>query len=147
MSADHALKPECLTRYILTSLSLEAYYLFYSSHPSINRIIMNILASMLTLSLGNLLLYIVWLLGIAFALGSWYQHPRVSLLTVIALSGFIVLTLTHTFLVAWLPTHLSPSQVGIFFGISGVATSIVAAGLWGMILVAILGSRSKGSSE
>jgi hypothetical protein len=108
---------------------------------------MNILASMLMLSLGNLLLYIVWFSGIALALGSWYQHPRVSLLTVIALSGFIVLTLTHTFFVAWLPTHLSSSQVGIFFGVSGVVTSIVAAGLWGIILVAILGSRSRGGSE
>jgi hypothetical protein len=108
---------------------------------------MNILASMLMLSLGNLLLYIVWLLGIVLALGSWHQHPRVSLLTVIALSGFIVLTLTHTFFVAWLPTHSSISQMGTFLGIFGVVTSIGAAGLWGMILVAILGSRSRGSHE
>jgi hypothetical protein len=108
---------------------------------------MNILASMLMLSLGNLLLYVVWLLGIALALGSWYQHPRVSLLTVIALSGFITLNLTHTFFVAWLPTQSSPSQTGIFFSVFGVVTSIVAAGLWGVILLAILGSRSKGSSE
>lgn len=108
---------------------------------------MNIFTNMLMLSLGNLLLYIVWLSGIAIALSSWYQHPRVSLLTVISLSGFIVLTLTHTFFVAWLPTHTSPSQVGIFFGVFGVFTSIVAAGLWGMILVAILGSRSRGGFE
>jgi uncharacterized membrane protein (DUF485 family) len=110
---------------------------------------MHILTSMLMLSLGHLLLYIVWLLGIALALGSWYQHPRVSLLTIIALSGFIILTLTNTFFVAWLPINLSnkASQLGLSFSILGIVTSIVSTGLWGVLLTAIFGRRSGRSFE
>jgi hypothetical protein len=108
---------------------------------------MTLFTNVLMISIGHLPLFTIWILGVALALRSWRKHPKVSLLTAIALLGFILLSFINTFFIVWLPIALPQKQLGFSFSVLGVVTSIVGAGLWGILLTAIFGWRSKRSLE
>ncbi len=42
--------------------------------------------------------FLVWLIGILFALTRWRRHPKVSLIALIALGGYLLSTLAMEFL-------------------------------------------------
>ncbi len=91
-------------------------------------------------------LLLVWLVGIILALFFWRQHPRVSLLALIAISLLFVEDIASTFLNMWLPLTLRNGGLGIgrlnlLLPIIGVGESVVRAIAWGLLLAAIFGWR------
>ena len=94
---------------------------------------------------------LVWVIGLLVAIISWSKHPKISLLTTIALSGFIALAMINAFLTGWLPTifarGMSPAQLGTIFAAMNLCTSIISAGLWGIVLFAIFSPRTNRSSN
>jgi hypothetical protein len=104
------------------------------------------LTSILSVFIVDIPIVLVWLIGIILAIVFWNQHPRVSLLSLIALIGLMILTLVGTFLNVWLPMNLDKSgwtvtQMGIRLGIFGFISSLLSAGFWGLLLAAIFGWR------
>lgn len=100
--------------------------------------------------LSNLLiqlpLLIVWIIGIIVALVRWSKHPRVSLVALIGLAVLFVIALVGGLLTPWLQMTLmrngmSGSRVGLLSGIVGIVLSLIRAGAWGLILVAIFSKR------
>jgi hypothetical protein len=91
---------------------------------------------------------LVWLIGLILAIVFWKRHPKVSLFTIIGVSGLLLLTLINTYLNLWLPLMMneggvSATQIGITMGIKGIVTSVLSAIFWAFIFVAILGWRKK----
>jgi hypothetical protein len=89
---------------------------------------------------------LVWLAGFILAAVHWRKHPRVSLLTVIALAIFLIEGLVDTYLNLWLPLMLSERgmaavQMGQFFTAKGIVTSIIGAVAWGLVVAAIFSGR------
>jgi hypothetical protein len=89
---------------------------------------------------------LVWLAGMVIAVVTWRRHPRVSLLTVVALVILLVETLIDTFLSMWLAFILSESQMGAaqigwVTAVVRVVAAVVAAIAWGITLAAIFGGR------
>jgi hypothetical protein len=101
--------------------------------------------SILLGSLGRLLadgpVYVTWLVGIGIAIARWKKHPRVSLLTVLALSLSLVISIFNGMLVIALPMQLRASEISAALAVLGVCSSLIYMVLWGMILAAIFGWR------
>jgi MFS family permease len=91
---------------------------------------------------------LVWLIGLVLSLVYWRRHPKVSLLTFIAIAGLLVSSLIGTYLSVWLPVTLqergwSANQIGTVIAARGIIGSLIAAVLWGLLIAAIFGWRSK----
>ena len=89
---------------------------------------------------------LVWLAGFILAIAYWRRHPRVSLLTVIALVIFLLESVVSTYLNLWLPLLLSKRgiatlQMGQILVIKGIVASIILAVAWGLLIAAIFGGR------
>lgn len=87
-------------------------------------------------------LFIVWLVGFVLSLVHWERDPKLSRLTLIATAGFLVTSPLFEYLNARMPLlmrerGLSASQLGAWYGILGVSRSLVSAGLWVLLLVAL----------
>ena len=111
---------------------------------------MELLIPTLTALAAQLPVVMVWIIGLVLALVFWKRNPRVSLLTLIAIMGFIINMLVGTYLSIWLPTMRdqgwSINQIGTALGLIGFIRSFVGAILWGLVLVAIFGWREKAVS-
>ena len=93
---------------------------------------------------------LVWLVGFILALVYWRRHPRVSLLTVIALLIFLGETLAGTYLNLWLPLMLTGRGVqaaATVFLIKSILTSLILAIAWALLVAAIFGWRRAASQE
>lgn len=95
--------------------------------------------------LGMLPLYIVWLVGLVLSLVHWKKNPKLSLLTLIATAGFLVSSPLFTYLGTRLSLRMhergwSAAQLGTWHGILSVTHSLVSAGLWVLLLVALFDS-------
>ncbi len=93
-------------------------------------------------------LFLVWLAGLILAVVFWKRHPRVSLLAVIALAGFLLVTAANIFLNLWLGLGLdrlglSPAQIGLVYLVRNIVDGLLAAGLWGLVLAAIFAWRKQ----
>ncbi len=102
----------------------------------------------LTSLLIQLPLFLVWLVAWILALVFWRRHPKVSLLTVRALTGFLILSVVSTYLNLWLPLDLrdrgmSVSQIGVFLSVKGIVITLIETGLWTLIVIALFGWRKK----
>ncbi|MCB0214298.1 MAG: hypothetical protein KDJ52_33475 [Anaerolineae bacterium] len=101
----------------------------------------------LTSFASQLPVILVWLAGFIMAIVFWRRHPRVSLLTVIAMVGFFINTLVGTYISLWLPRMQpqgwSMEQIGMAFAVSGFIRAFISAILWGLLLVAVFGWRGK----
>ena len=97
-------------------------------------------------NLTALLVYAVWLVGIAIALARWGRHPRVSAIIVASLAGLLVLNVAHRVGSSWI-IHRARSagqpiaSIGVYLGILALVTSLLRAGAWGAVLVALFGWR------
>ncbi len=93
---------------------------------------------------------LVWIIGIFIAVTSWSKHPKRSLLTTGALLGFIVLSVLNVFLVRWLPMAfaqtVNATRLGAIFTVLNLGTSVITAGLWGIVLFVIFSPRENRSS-
>ena len=95
---------------------------------------------------------LVWLIGLVLATVYWRRHPRVSLLTVIALVVFLIETLVNTYINMWLPLLLSrrgmeSSQMVQLLGIKNIVTSIIIAIGWSMVVAAIFSGRKAATMD
>ncbi len=101
-------------------------------------------------SLGFLLaeipVLLVWTAGLVIAVVRWRQHPRVSLLTVIALILMLVNLLVGMLLNILIPTWLSAqgsdsSEIILFFTVKGFIQAVISAVAFGLLLAALFGWR------
>jgi multisubunit Na+/H+ antiporter MnhB subunit len=86
--------------------------------------------------------------GIIFALSNQHKHPRASRLTTIALAVLVALNLVGTVLAFWLPLTVyretnSGTALGITLAVIGFIQSLVAAGAWILILMAVFKDRTE----
>lgn len=96
--------------------------------------------------LMQLPIFLVWLVGFVLAFVYWGRYPRVSLLTLIGLTIFLIETLANTYLSLWLPIMLSQrgittAQIGVILTGKGIVTALVDAIGWGLIVAAIFSGR------
>ena len=89
-------------------------------------------------------LYVVWLVGLVLSMVHFKKNPKVFLLTLIAMAGFLVTSPVFTFLntrmpMIWHARGMSSSQVGTIFAILNITHSLISTGLWVLLLVAIFG--------
>jgi hypothetical protein len=88
-------------------------------------------------------LFLLWLIGIVYAIIRWRNHPRVSLAVVL---GFIVLSITAciTMMIPLLVSSISQSGNGTvinLFFMTGRITPFVDAVGWVLVLIAIFSDR------
>lgn len=92
--------------------------------------------------------YLVWICAIALAGALWRRHPRASLLTILGVSILLVTSLVGTVISISMPLYLRSSQnmpasqMGVVMGAWSIAMSIVQAGAWVLVLLAIFGART-----
>ena len=96
-------------------------------------------------------LFLVWIAGIAWCVIRWKDHPQVSLLVLIALVIFVMQALLGGFLNIWLPYYFiasdqNPDRMAYIFMARGVVQSIVAAGAWGLLLIAMFRWRQQSTN-
>lgn len=89
---------------------------------------------------------IVWVVAAVFALLRWERHPRASLYLLIAVGIFFVERLVGTWISMIMPLRLrerglSHADMGIWFATWGVARSLVDAGGWTLMVLALFGVR------
>lgn len=94
----------------------------------------------------QLLVISVWSIGIVASLIFWRRHTRVSLLTLIACAGFLIMSIVSAAMTAAIPRlvsegGLNPSEVGGIFGIVNIISGFIQAILWILVLIAIFGWR------
>ncbi|PWH17486.1 MAG: hypothetical protein DDG60_01870 [Anaerolineae bacterium] len=107
-------------------------------------------------TLGSLLtqapVLLTWIIGIVLAIIFWRKHPAVSGLTLLAISGFLILDIVNAYLNIRLPSLLleqgvSPSNSMPIFIFRGVISSIINAVLWILLLFSIFGWRRKDKAK
>ncbi len=96
--------------------------------------------------LPHLPLYLVWIAAIIVAIVSWRKNPRVSLFTVIGVAGILIINLVGTIVSVSMPITLqrqgfSGMRISTTVTIWNIASSVLTAGCWGLIVAAIFGWR------
>lgn len=91
-------------------------------------------------------LLLVWLAGVVFAITNRRKHPNKSRLTVAAIAIFLLLVLANSIIGYMGPLIMrdqgwSPQQLGIFYVILGLISSLIAAVAWLLILLALFRTR------
>ncbi|MGC4113647.1 MAG: hypothetical protein QM765_03080 [Myxococcales bacterium] len=91
-------------------------------------------------------IYLTMLVGIVLAIVRWDRHPRTSLFAVVSLMGSLLLSVAGTVIGIALPMSLhqrgvSVAQVGIYLAAWSGVLSLLQAGCWGLLLVALFGPR------
>jgi hypothetical protein len=96
--------------------------------------------------LGQLPVFLVWLVAIIVAIVNWRRHPRVSLLTLIAFAMFFIAAFVGTALTSWLPLTLHErglpgTQMGNVALILSFLRGLFDAAAWVLLVFAIFGWR------
>jgi hypothetical protein len=90
-------------------------------------------------------LFAVWIVGIVLALARWRKHPSVSALLAGGLMSVVVLMVGRRLGIAIILNSLPPGQnasvIALDLGILGIASSLLGAGAWTAVLVAVFGWR------
>ena len=102
--------------------------------------------------LPNTPLYLVWIIGLVLSILHRRRHSKVSLLTFISLSMFVVISLVGVFLGIWLPVNfyndgLDAREIGIISMSINVITSLISSVAWGLLIAAIFGWRKQISTS
>jgi hypothetical protein len=97
-------------------------------------------------------IYLVWLAGIILAIVYRERHSRVSLLTGVALGVLLVETVIGTYLSVSLPVILfrrgiDASAIAPILNAVNCVRSLIAAAMWGLLLVALFGWRQSPAPE
>ena len=96
-------------------------------------------------------LFAIWLVGIVVALARWGRHPRVSAIMVGGLASMLVLNVAQRVGLSFIiHSARSPGQpiasMSVYLGIFGLVSSLLRAGAWGAVLVALFGWRQASSA-
>jgi hypothetical protein len=107
---------------------------------------MEYVGSSLAVLMTRIPVFLTWLAGIVLAIIFWKKHPRVSLLITIGLGLMLVNSVVGTLVSVWMPFALqergmSIMQIGSLLSVWGVASSLINAAIWVLLLVAIFGWR------
>ncbi len=91
---------------------------------------------------------LVWLVGLVLSVVFWRRHPRVSLITMIAILGLLTTSILGSLLGMWLPltfnrSGMPMSQIGMLMGVISIASSLLSAVFWVLLVIAIFGWRRK----
>ena len=88
----------------------------------------------------------IWLLGMIVAATRWKKHPKVSLLTILALGGLSLELVTMQFVYRFVLPPLVNGRMGMDIGtvykIIGFVRAVINAGLYGLLLMAVFGWRN-----
>jgi hypothetical protein len=109
---------------------------------------MNMSLSYLAVYLVQLPLYLVWLAGIILSIVFWKKHPTVSLLSLIALVGLLIISIVGVYASTWLPIALrsqgmSTGRIGVELGIISIVSSLFSTAFWILLVIALFGWRNK----
>ena len=89
--------------------------------------------------LYQLPLYAVWITGVVLCMKRWQRHPKVCAVAMVAFSLLFLESLVGTlFTYSLLPQMLKGSQGNRM----GIVRTIIHAGLWGLVIVAVFGWRN-----
>ena len=104
------------------------------------------------LLLSNYLLQLpvlaVFIVGLIIAISRRRDHPRVSLWSTIAISIFSLKLVAGPIIRGMIEgSDAGLAEIGLRFAIYNVASSLLSAGAWALILMAIFRWRRKGSSQ
>ena len=94
-------------------------------------------------------LYIVWLIGIILSMTRWQRHPKASFAALAAFSLLFVESLIGTLLSYNLPRllaegrHIDGEHIALILNVLWFGRTILHAGLWGVVLLAIFGWRKR----
>jgi MFS family permease len=91
--------------------------------------------------------FVVDLVGVILALVRWRRHPRVSLLTLLAIGLFVSVAVGGSFLFAWLPDHLKQrgwkfEEIMVLYPVMALIRNALFAVGYALLLVAIFAGRS-----
>ncbi|MFN8459910.1 MAG: hypothetical protein U0401_35560 [Anaerolineae bacterium] len=101
----------------------------------------------LTSYLAQSPIFLVWLVGIVLAGVRWSQHPKVSLLTIIALAVMLLTSLVSIYLNVQIPLLMTDwgwdySQISLFFMIKGFVQAAIDTVAFVLLFMAIFGERT-----
>lgn len=103
---------------------------------------------LLYLFLKKSLLLLLVLGGIGFAIARWKRHPRVSLMTVLALGLYLLETFTFAILYHWLPNFfyslkLTAQNISTLESVLQVIDDFVYAAVLILLVVAAFSGRGR----
>lgn len=109
---------------------------------------MNIVSSILMLLLNQFPVIAVWIIGLIVSLVFLRRYPQVSLISLIAMIGFLAILLVDTYLNIRLPIifqerGLSPAQMSFSYSMKNHIFSLISAVIWVLLGSAIFGWRSQ----
>lgn len=90
----------------------------------------------------------VWIIGLILAFIFWRKHPKVSILTLVAILGFLVILIADTYLNIKIPRLMNErgftvAQMSSAYAIKSQVSSILSPVFWILLGVAMFGWRSK----
>jgi hypothetical protein len=94
-------------------------------------------------------LYITWLVGLVVAIVNWKRAPKTSLFTVIAVAILFLLNVFGQMFSINFPLWVSrqgnmpTAQIGIIMAVIGFVETLLVAGCWVLIFIAIFSGRKK----
>ena len=95
---------------------------------------------------------VIWIVGVIVSLTRWKRHPKISMLALIGLLGFLVMFLLNMIVNIWASQTFyksgdswTPDQVETFYTVKGIITSLIDAGLWALVVSAIFARRGEPS--
>ena len=90
---------------------------------------------------------IVMVVGVIIAFARWKRHPKISLLTLLALSGQVILFAMNMILNLYAGRVLfstwTSDQISTFYTVKYIISSLIEAGLWVLVLLAIFNERGE----
>ncbi|HEX5736155.1 MAG TPA: hypothetical protein VF131_25225 [Blastocatellia bacterium] len=90
---------------------------------------------------------IVMVVGIIIAFARWKRHPKISLLTLLALGGQVILFVINITLNLYAGRVLfatwTSDQISTFYTVKYIISSLIEAGLWVLVLLAIFNERGE----
>ena len=107
---------------------------------------MEMLPAIATSLLSHVPVYVVWIVGIVFAVIRWNRHSRVSLFLLLALVPMLFLSILGMAVSMSLPLYLRREgievpRLSLILGVWSLVLSTLQAGCWVLFLIALFGWR------
>ena len=92
---------------------------------------------------------IVMAVGVILAIARWKRHPKISLLALLGLGGqmilFVISMALNFYAGRFLFSTWTSEQITTFYTMKYIVTSLIEAGLWVLIVMAIFSMRDEQS--
>ena len=107
---------------------------------------MEVLMTTFARLLGQLPQIIVWLVGVGLAYNHLDRSPRRARLALIAFAGFLILAFVGAILSSFYTFTImdsNPTQIAAVLTAVNIVLSIISAGLWVVLLMALFGGKKE----